>query len=285
MSGSTSAPEEIAVPARDGYRLATSLFRPIRSSGKLVLINSATGVPRRFYRYFAQALSEAGYTVVTYDYRGVGESRPRSLRGFVAKVRDWVTLDMAGVVDSLADRHEPRKLFLVGHSVGGQLAGMLDNADCIDGMLTISAQSGYWGYQGGRQKAMVWMHAYLTLPLLSRLFGYMPWSLVGGEDLPKDAALEWARWCRDPEYLLGDSTLPLERYAQFAAPVLAYSFGDDNWGTARSVDAMMQAYPNLQRRHIEAAQAGLASIGHFGYFKPDARMLWNEAIQWLEELR
>jgi predicted alpha/beta hydrolase len=255
----------------------------MRSSGKLVLINSATGVPRRFYRHFAAALTEACYTVVTYDYRGVGDSRPQSLRGLVARVRDWVTLDMAGLVDWVADLHKPRKLFLVGHSVGGQLAGMLDNSGRIDGMLTISAQSGYWGYQGGGQKVMVWIHAYLTLPMLSRLFGYMPWSLVGGEDLPKDAALEWARWCRDPEYLLGDSTLPLERYAQFAAPVLAYSFGDDNWGTARSVDAMMRAYPTLERRHLQPADVGLHAIGHFGYFRPESKPLWDEAVIWLDE--
>ena len=96
------------------------------------------------------------------------------------------------------------------------------------------------------------------------------------------AALEWARWCRNRRYILGDSTLPLDRYQSFTAPVLAYSFGDDKWGTARSVDRMMRAYPNLERRHVEPYDAGLARIGHVGYFKPVSAALWQDTIDWLD---
>lgn len=95
-------------------------------------------------------------------------------------------------------------------------------------------------------------------------------------------ALEWARWCRDPRYLLGDDTLPLERYGRFTAPVLAYSVEDDDWGTREAVDAMMGAYPNLERRHLEPAEAGPESIGHFGYFRPRGQPLSDEAIDWLD---
>ena len=70
----------------------------------------------------------------------------------------------------------------------------------------------------------------------------MPRWLLGGRDLPKNAALEWAQWCRDPDDLLSDDTLPLHRYKHFSAPILAYSFGDDKWGTSKAADAMMQAY-------------------------------------------
>ncbi len=127
------------------------------------------------------------------------------------------------------------------------------------------------------------MHMHLTFPLLASVFGYIPWSKMGSsEDLPKGVALEWARWCRDPRYLLGDDSLPLTRYGEFEAPVLAYSFSDDKWGTARAVDAMMGAYPNVQRRHVEPTAAGFGSIGHFGYFRPSAAGLWSETIAWLD---
>jgi predicted alpha/beta hydrolase len=113
----------------------------------------------------------------------------------------------------------------------------------------------------------------------------MPWGVLGsGEDLPKNAALEWAAWCRNPRYVLGDSTLPLDRYRGFTAPVLAYSFGDDKWGTPRSVDAMMNAYPNVERRHLEPAEVGLPHIGHVGFFRPAAQHLWSDTISWLDEL-
>lgn len=275
--------EERHIPARDAFPLAATLFRGRRDHGAVVMLNSATAVPRHFYRHYAGALARAGYTVVAYDYRGTGESRPGRLRGFEARMRDWVLLDMAGVLDWVLDALRPERLLLVGHSFGGQAPGLLDRPDMIDGMVTISAQSGHWRLQGGEQKLLVGLHVHLTLPLLARALGYMPWSRFGGgEDLPRGVALEWARWCRDRAYLLGDETLPLDRFRRFTAPVLAYSFGDDKWGTPAAVDAMMQAYPNLERRHVEPAAAGLEAIGHVGFFRPAAAALWHDSIRWLD---
>lgn len=269
---------DLIIPARDGFELHATEYG---DGEHVILINSATAVPRRFYRRFAQALAQAGFRVLTYDYRGIGASRPHTLRGFKAKARDWVLLDMAGVIDWIHRAYSPRTLHMIGHSIGGQLAGLLDNAELVDGMITFSAQSGHWRLQGGEQKAVVAFHVHVTLPMLSTVFGYMPWSKFGAEDLPKGVALEWSRWCRDHKYVLGDDSLPLERYEQFKAPVLAYSFDDDKWGTAAAVDAMMRAYPHLERRHVVPQEVGLKRIAHFGYFSQGAASLWAEAIEWL----
>lgn len=278
--------EEVTIPARDGYPLAGTLFRGVESDRGMVVVNAATAVPRRFYRHVAAALAEVGYSALTWDYRGVGGSRPPSLRGFAARARDWVLLDMAGVLDWVDSTVGPERLFLVGHSFGGQTPGLLDDPSSVDGMVTMSAQSGYWGRQGGIQKLVVFLHAWLSLPLLPRIFGFMPMRRFGlGEDLPSGVAMEWGRWCRHPGYLLGDPSLPLDRYASFTAPVLAYSFGDDAWGTPASVDAMMSAYPNVERRHVEPGDVGLDRIGHVGFFRPESRPLWDDMIAWLDSAR
>jgi predicted alpha/beta hydrolase len=274
------------IAARDGFSLGATLYEPDAETSRAVFtVNAATAVPQYFYRHFAAYLAGQGYAVVTYDYRGTGESRPEDLRGFEAQMQDWALLDMAGVVDWVEMSYRPQRLFHVGHSFGGQTAGLLPNGGQIDAMVTVSAQSGYWRLQGGNQKVMVALHAYLTLPVLSHIFGYMPWSKLGsGEDLPQGVALEWARWCRQPGYLLDDSSLPLARYREFAAPILAYSFEDDDWGSHRAVAAMMQAYRQVTQRHIAPAQVGLQKIGHLGYFRPAAKRLWQETVQWLEQV-
>ncbi len=275
--------DTLTVPARDQYPLVATIFRGRGDSCRVVIMNSAIAVPGRFYRHFAAGLADAGFTALTWDYRGIGASKPDRLKGFPATARDWILSDMAGVVDWVAAELDPERIFLVGHSLGGQAPGLLDNASSIDGMVTMSAQSGHWRFQGREQKAVVLLHTWVTLPLLSRIFGYMPWGLLGsGEDLPKLAALEWAGWCRNRRYILGDRRLPLDRYQAFTAPVLAYSFGDDKWGTPHSVDEMMRAYPNLERRHVEPSDVGLARIGHVGYFKPASEVLWQDTIGWLD---
>ncbi|MEM7116117.1 MAG: alpha/beta fold hydrolase, partial [Chloroflexota bacterium] len=110
--------KELKIPARDGYELAATLFEASESR-QIVLLNSATPVSRQFYRHFAQFLCEQGYTVLIYDYRGIGESAPASLKGFAARMRDWALLDMAGVVDWLSAKYAPDKLIAMGHSAGG----------------------------------------------------------------------------------------------------------------------------------------------------------------------
>jgi predicted alpha/beta hydrolase len=265
-----------------GFALASSVFEAPRSD-TIVVINAATGVPRYFYRHFAAYLRDQGWTAVTYDYRGIGGSAPPKLRGFEARMRDWALLDMSSVFDWVAAEFQPRRIFSVGHSFGGQGLGLIDSPHCISAAVGVSAQSGYWRVQVGREKYKVWFAVTVLIPVFARLFGFFPWSkLAPGEDLPKGVALEWARWARSRNYLLDDRALPLERYESFEAPILAYSIDDDGWGGPTAVDAMMRAYPNVTRRHLVPAEFGLDRLGHTGFFRKGREPIWNEMVAWLE---
>jgi predicted alpha/beta hydrolase len=276
-------PTERQVDALDGYNLAAT-FYDAGASDTVVLINSATAVPRRFYGRFASFIRQSGWSAVTYDYRGIGDSKPRSLRGFNARMRDWALLDMTAVVDWIDRELSPKRLFAVGHSFGGQALGMIENSGLVDAMVGVSAQSGYWGVQGGREPARARFIVTVAIPVLSHLVGYFPWSwLASGADLPKGVALEWASWCRNRNYLLDDTTLPLENYRSFVAPVLAYSIDDDDWGTGQAVDDMMRAYRNVTRRHIVPSDHGLEQLRHVGFFREGAEPIWREMMAWLDE--
>ncbi len=41
-----------------------------------VIVNPATGVLARYYHRYARFLAGHGFDVLTYDYRGIGLSRP-----------------------------------------------------------------------------------------------------------------------------------------------------------------------------------------------------------------
>lgn len=276
-------PAERQVTASDRYSLAAT-FYDAGPSDTVVLINSATAVPRQFYEPFAAYIQRCGWSAVTYDYRGIGDSKPRSLRGFNARMRDWALLDMTAVVDWIDRELSPKRLFVVGHSFGGQALGMIENAARVDAMVGVSAQSGYWGVQGGREPARARFIVTVAIPVLSHLVGYFPWSwLASGADLPKGVALEWASWCRNRNYLLDDTTLPLENYRSFAAPVLAYSIDDDDWGTAKAVDDMMRAYRYVTRRHLVPSDHGLERLRHVGFFREGSEAIWRESMAWLDE--
>ncbi|MDY0360645.1 MAG: alpha/beta hydrolase [Desulforegulaceae bacterium] len=274
--------EKIRIFSVDGNLLSLTIHSPVeKKANTLFLINSAMAVPQQYYFNFAEFICELGYAAVTYDYTGVGESLTQDLKKTQVKASDWALKDMYCVIEWVSKELFPERLFVIGHSYGGQTPGLLPNSDKIDAMATFSSQSGYWLLQGGFQKAVVALHMFLSFPLVSRAVGFMPMSKLGaGEDIPKNVALEWATWCRKPGYILDAKDLPVERYENFKAPVLAFSFDDDNWGTEKSVNTMMSAYPNLTRRHVIPENIGVSKIGHFGFFQTKCKKLWFEVIDW-----
>ena len=130
---------DLIIRSIDGFALNATVYDPGIRTESVVIINAATGVPRNFYKDYACHLREIGHLVVTYDYRGIGDSRPLHLKGFPARMRDWAVLDMAGVVEWSSTYYNPRFLFLIGHSIGGQAAGLITNSDKVTAMVTISA--------------------------------------------------------------------------------------------------------------------------------------------------
>jgi predicted alpha/beta hydrolase len=277
------------VRACDDYPLIVTHFccLDLDKQTGVILFNSATAVPQSFYAECARYFARQGYDVYTYDYRGIGKSAPDSLAGFDASVQTWAEYDISAVIDWVRSRHPNQKLTYFAHSIGGQILGLVDNAAQIDRAIFVSSQSGYWKLQGGNQKYAVWGFTHLVFPVLPRIVGYLPWSrFASGEDLPKAAALQWASWCRSPNYLFDDPTLRgLEGYEQLDRPILAYCIADDDWGTRTAVEAMVSRYTasKIEYRDVSPSEFGFKSLGHFGFFKRGRERLWEDALGWIQK--
>jgi predicted alpha/beta hydrolase len=150
--------------------------------------------------------------------------------------------------------------------------------------MTVGAQSGYWRHWSGAGKAGMWVFAHVLLPGVTKVLGYFPSRLFGqGEDLPQGVAIEWAKWCRHPGYVVG-AMHAKDAYARFAAPIRAYSIADDTYAPPRAVEAFLDFYPSATRRlmPVQPEALGKEPIGHFGFFRERFRdTLWREAADWL----
>lgn len=276
--------EPVEIESRDGYRLGATLFRPSGPAARAVAIHAATGVRQDYYAKFAAFLAERGFAVLIYDYRGIGRSRPPRLHGFRARMRDWALLDAPAAFDFLERAAPDARLMAVGHSFGGQALGLLPDPARIHAALVVGSQSGYWRNWPALGQGWMWLATHVVLPTTSRLLGYFPSSLLGfGEDLPAGVAIEWASWCRNPQYVVG-ALGAHEGYAKFTAPLRAYAVADDRLAPARAVEALLSLYPGARSeiRHVAPADVGAARIGHFGFFRERFRgTLWREAADWL----
>jgi len=269
------------IPARDGFPLAASFFPASPAAQGVVLVSPATGVKRTLYRRFAEFLASRGFSTITWDWRGTGESRPASLRGFQATMRDWAERDLTGVIAWAAERHPGVPLHVVGHSFGGQALGLVEESDRIQAAVTVAAQSGFWGHWPFPSRYVYAALWHLLMPGLTRLIGWFPSARLGlGEDLPAGVALQWARWCRTREYL-GDWS----GHRRFKAPLYVLGFTDDPFAPPRAVMALHDRYgsPSQIRRILEPREVSLPRIGHFGFFRPEAERLWDDVAGWLKE--
>ena len=278
---------QVTIPATDGFSLEATVYEPEACrGGRHVLLAAGTGVKRRFYDRYARFLCQQGFAVVTFDYRGIGGSRPASLPAFQATMRDWGEKDLAGVIEWVCANPACTKLLVVGHSVGGQLLGLAPNNAKVKAMVAVAVQSGYWGHWPGLAKFRMAGLWYFLMPGLTRIRGYFPAKrLRVGEDLPRGVALEWARWGRNRNYMVDENGVPLRSgFESFRSPILYFSFDDDAYAPKRAVEWMLGWYgsPSRVGHHVQPGDLGTRSIGHFGFFRELFKeSLWQESSDWL----
>lgn len=280
--------KQIEITTRDGLNIVTCVFEPpVSVSAKAgVIINSATGVKQSFYSRFASFLAKQGYQVITFDYRGIGLSCNTALNDPRLTMKAWGEQDLEGVIDWATQNYSELSWHCVGHSVGGQLIGLASNHHKLASCYGIAAQNGNWRNWGFKQQLSFAPTCYLVIPMLSKLLGYFPGAVMGGEHLPKGVAIEWARWCRSRHYICDENGKPYRPYfSDVQMPMHFLVLDDDHqFAPEKAVRALASFYDCAKVTiEITSAQERLHKpLGHFGFFRTHHKALWNKTIDWLE---
>jgi predicted alpha/beta hydrolase len=273
--------------AADGTPLAANAFGDARGARAGVLIAPAMGVEQQYYAAFANWLAGRGLAAVTFDYRGIGQSRSGSLRGLRADVLTWAEQDAAAALAFLRERVGARPVLWVGHSLGGQILGLVPGHEHVRAMLTVAAGSGWWRDYAPNIRRIAPLLWYLIVPLALPLAGYFPGRLlrmIG--DVPAGVMRQWRTWCLNPEYLFGVLEPEVRaRYAALRLPILSLSFADDEFMSRKNIESLHAFYAAAARemQRIAPDDVGAAAIGHFGFFRRRFEpTLWPRAGDWLE---
>lgn len=280
----------VTIPCADGVMLGGHFRKAAGGQNHgAVIVNPATGVLARYYSRYAAFLATHGFDVWTYDYRGIGESRPADLRGCGYRWRDWGELDFDAVLRMAKARAGKTPLLVVGHSIGGFLPGLAESAPAIDRMLTVGAQYAYWPDYAPNRRVGLFLKWHVAMPLLTALWGYFPGKRLGWlEDLPAGVANEWS--FRRSRMELGHPRTKrqdvLGRLAAVAAPILAVTVSDDEFATPRAVRRALDYYRGAPRSEamLTPSDLGLDAIGHFGLFHDrHASGFWLDTLAWLRD--
>ncbi len=283
MEPTAAAQEYVRIETRDGVVLAGTFFAP-QAPQAAVLLSGGTGIPQQLYHPLAAYLAEQGLAVLSYDYRGIGASRPQRLRGFVASVTHWGQHDAPAALELLAMRYRELPLRLLAHSMGGQIVGMMPNHARLERVVALASSTGYWRNMTPPFRYFAAAMWFTVIPLTTTIFGYAPAKALGqGEDLPREVALDWRRWCLRPSYFrpeLSTRIAPVY-YDEVRTPMHFVRIADDPIANAITQPDLMAYYSLAPKteRVIHPHEVGVSRIGHAGLFSRRFRdSLWPEVL-------
>lgn len=278
---------ETSIDCSDGLQLCASLYRP-SSLKAAVLIGPATGIRKRFYNSFATFLAENGYGVLTFENRGIGPQHRARLNEVDASLVSWGRLDLTAAMKSLIEAFPETSYHLVGHSAGGQLVGLMDNAEELSSMFNFASSSGSLHNMSYPFRFQAWFFLNLFIPLSNALFKRANCQWVGmGEPLPRLVASQWSAWCNGRGYVeneFGKSILE-HKYDSLCFPSMWLHANDDGIANSVNVQDMARVYTGMNPKivSLEPSDYSLESIGHMKFFSKKCRQLWGLAIDWLDE--
>lgn len=252
-----------------GYAVAATVFEAERSN-TLLVIASATGVKQSFYRKFSEFISAGGITVITFDYRGIGQSLKEPIVTLRNNASDWGKTDLEAVIRYTKEQHPESKIILLGHSIGGQLVGLAPSSPEAQKIILVAAQTGYWKLWNGLGKYRMWVNWRILFPLLTNLFGYLPSKKISGmENLPRNVAKQWTTWCTDPNYFFGSIPEKDLYFDHITVPVLSVSIENDPFAPQQAVDWLTARFSraNSRRIHLRPEDFNTYKIGHFDIFR------------------
>ena len=262
------------------HQLSVRATEQTDPTSPVVILLPAMGVPATYYRAFVENLHRQGMTVVSFDFRGHGESGPQATRGVKFGYQDLVN-DAAAVVDLVEQRYPDAPRFLVGHSLGGQIT-MLYTASHpgrVQGAALLASGSVWFRTFPGSQSVKNLIGTQL-IAAMSTVLGYWPGWGFGGRQAT-GLMCDWARQGRTGRWALQGSTTDYEKaLAELRMPLLTVSFDGDELAPPSSMDHLAgKARQAIRtRRHYGLADAGADKLGHFGWVYRSA-----ELSRWIGE--
>lgn len=280
----------VVIPTPDGFGLSGIIYEYPGYPKAVVQFNIGAGMRKEFYSHLARHLAENGFIVCLWEYRGMGKSKPYYREEFSCiTLQDWA-IDLRAVLDFLETRYPDWPKLMIGHSIGGQLLGLMPNHKLLKGIIMINSSTGTWWHHTFPYRLKSYFFFNILTPLTVPLVGYLPAKkLKIMEDLPAALISEWRKWCNSENYLfdfLGKS-IAHNTYDDIRMPIKAYWTTDDPIANAVTVPALLRHFrkADIMTEAVRPADYNVKSIGHFGLFSRKIKTkFWPKIVADLEAM-
>ncbi|CAA0115501.1 alpha/beta hydrolase [Zhongshania aliphaticivorans] len=249
--------QQSTLSSNSGCRIYTQNWQPTGTPKAVLILVHGLAEHSNRYVDIANYFTEQGYAVYALDHEGHGHSQ--GLRGYINRFDDFLsTLDQ--YCNKIAELHPDRKLFLVGHSMGGVISSayLLEHQQKLAGCILSGAALATGDVVSPIQKAV--------LNTLSKVLPKLPVLQLEANDVCHDPAVV-AAYKNDPlvfngkirarliSEILSTADRVLKNAASISLPMLILHGGDDKmasptgseklYAAISSNDKTLNIYPGL----------------------------------------
>ncbi|HRT61229.1 MAG TPA: alpha/beta fold hydrolase [Syntrophales bacterium] len=274
---------EVGIETKDGVAAGITIFTGDVPPGSPVLVcMPAMGVAAKFYEPLAEPMVKEGWHLITADLRGNGLSSLRAARGVSFGFHEMVAYDWPAVMETAKALFPGSPLYLLGHSLGGQLSALYlaANPGTGSGLVLVAAPSVHyrgWGFPlnlavlAGTQSAC----------LIARALGYFPGRRIGfGGTEARGVICDWAHTGRTGRYEPAGSAVDYEGLlGEMELPVLAVSFEVDLLAPERAVANFCA---KMKRCRITHHHLWDEDLGHLQWMR-NPRPVIERIREWLQK--
>lgn len=267
----------LLVELHDNTAIEVSIFLAEEDSAPVCICLPAMGVRAEYYGVLATKLADQGITAVTCDLRGHGKSSVRAGRHCNYGYNDILSTDIPGIIAAVKHRLHCKEVFILGHSLGGQL-GLLFGVQSEDVKGTILIASGSNWYKNlPKLKARIGRYVgYHCIKALSKICGYFPgerFKFAGTEF--KNVISDWLHESLTGRYKITGASLDYEQLLNTSKlPVLFISIDGDSYVTPNCSHYLASKLKSAQVDKVTLApdEVGLNKPCHFRWVNHPERV-------------
>ncbi|MFI1238459.1 alpha/beta hydrolase family protein [Nocardia salmonicida] len=267
------------IPATGAHRhpVTPDAPRPV------VVIVPGLAVPGEFYEYFGHRLAARGFDVAICELRGQSESTRRPDAESTYGYHELVSVDFPAMLAAVRNRFPASTPYLLGHSMGGQLASMYAARvrGRLGGLILVASGTPYFrGYRGVFGPGVLVGTA--AVAVASNLAGFWPGDLLGKRAYGRQSKVlmsDWARLARTGRFVPVGADIDYdERMSRLTFPVLSITIAGDDLAPQTSADHLLGKLPGTQVTRWFQPEA----LGHNGWItNPDSTV--DTVEKWLRD--
>lgn len=267
-------PESVKITAGDGHSFDMRVYSGgAEETEAAILMEPAMGVRASYYAPVMSALAERGLAAASVDLRGIDTSSLRASRNTDFSYHEMISEDFSAAVKAIANRFPTARVFLMGHSLGGQLSCLFTakEPDRIEGIILVAACSVYyrkWPFPSNFGVLTLQQFAYRV----SQIYGHYPGRVFGfGGREARGVLRDWQRQGYTGRYELAGAETDFEALlARVETRILSVRMTDDTTLAPEGpVEHLLEKMPRstITRRALDPGEAGARTMGHFGWVR------------------